>query len=350
MPFTFRSANAVRAFEPPIGCLIGVAHFRSGITLTFDGFFAWGAIRQIEATGFRKASGRVTQSGFEADNVKIVYRYRVDGKEYQGERYRYGQVAGDDGSAQRIIGAFPVGRVIDVYYAASDPSDSVLKVGLAGGDLLLAMFLTPFNLIMLGMWWFARESYHRFITLPVGGAKIIDDGFTTRVRLARVSPVAIAAAVVGGMSTIAMVLIGFTVGTDPPLPAMCIVWAVNLGVALIVYLWTRARVTAPDNDLVIDEAGRRLMLPVTFGRSDAVVIPLDKVLTIEVGKISQGDSSVYTPMLVFSDDDGLERREKLAEWVGQQNAAELVAWLRERLKLPAPKQDAGSGTRDFPGP
>ena len=355
MPFRSRNANAASA-EASMGCLVFFALFWSGLVLTFDGVIGLAAIRQIQAMSFATAPGHVTQSSLESHrgskgrqtySPKITYAYQVSGKDYQNDRYRYGQFSSNDGNARRIVDAFPVGRAVDVLYSPGDPANSVLVAGLEGGDLFIAMFLTPFNIVMLGMWWMIGGSVlRRLVPVPAGGAKIVDDGFTTRIRMSSTSPLAVAAGVVGGMSFIAVFPIAFTAGFSPPMRVMCVVWPVILIVAFIAYLRTRAKVAGPDNDLVIGESGRHLLLPVTFGRTDAITVPLNKARAIEVEQIAKKDSNGrfsyrYAPTLVFADHDGAERREKLAEWSSKANTDELAAWLRERLRLTAPKQEDG---------
>jgi hypothetical protein len=352
MPVRSKNADAASA-EASVGCLVFFALFWSGLVLTSDGVIGWAAIRQIQAMGFATAPGHVTQSSLESHpgskggrsySPKITYTYQVAGKDYQNNRYRYGELSGNDSSARRIIDAFPVGGVVNVYYSPNDPANSVLVAGLQGSDLFIAMFLTPFNFVMLGMWWLiGGRVFRRFVPVPAGGAKIVDDGFTTRIRMSSTSPLAVAAGVVFGMSFIGVFPIGFAAGFNPPMQVMYVVWPVILIVAFVAYLRTRAKVAGPDNDLVIDESGRHLLLPATFGRTDAITVPLNKARAIEVEQILQRNSKGrpsyrYAPTLVFADHDGIERREKLAEWSSKADSNELVAWLRERLRLTTPTQ------------
>ena len=80
---------------------------------------------------------------------KLRYTYSVAGKDYVGDRYRYGRWATTAGWATQIVASHPVGSRVEVHYAPADPADGVLKVGVEGMDLFLAMFLLPFNLVAL---------------------------------------------------------------------------------------------------------------------------------------------------------------------------------------------------------
>jgi hypothetical protein len=345
-------ASAAKA----MGCAIFFGLFWSAIVLLFDGVLGWGALRQIQANSFPTAPGRVTQSSITSQRGSkgrttylptIKYSYRVDGKEYRGDRYRFGLWTGGYATARQIVDAFPVGRTINVFYSPSAPSNAVLKAGLEGNDLFLAMFTTPFNLIMLGIWFAgARILYRRAFPVPAGGAKVTDDGFTTRVRLSNTSPLLVGAVTLGVLSFLASFAVLIVSGTDPPLQTMNTAWITILILALLACIASWIKPNRTDKDLVIDEASRRVTLPATFGRLEPLSVPLDKALGIEVEQIltrgGKGQTYFrYAPIFIFSDHDGQQRREKLAEWNSQPNAAALAAWLRERLRLAPPREEVG---------
>ena len=142
------------------GCLLFFALFWSVGTLGVDVVIARSLFQQIQALSYSTTPGSITHS--EVETVRgnrsrtyrpnIQYKYSVDGKEYLGERYRYGQMSSSKGWAEQIIDSHPVGSPIEVHFAPADPSDAVLMVGLEGLDLLIFMFMLPFNLVMLTFW------------------------------------------------------------------------------------------------------------------------------------------------------------------------------------------------------
>jgi len=331
-----------------IGCAIFAGLFWSAITLTCDGLVGWAAARQTQATGFPTTSGRITQSSVESHrggkggtsyNAKIKYAYQVAGKNYVGDRYRFGQVSSSDGNARRIVDSLPVGRTVDVFYSPNDPSIAVLKTGLEGMDLFLAMLLMPFNLIMLGIWSYAALWLWRGGRPALaGGAKVIDDGYTTRVRLSEISPFMAGAVAVLLAAFLASFVVAFASGFHPSLGLMYAVWGAIAAVGLIAFVVTSMRAARGDSDLLIEDAGRRIVLPATFGRTEAIDIPARSMQSVEVERIetrgSKGRTNYrYAPLLVFSDRDGSPRREKLAEWSSEANANALAGWLRDRLQL-----------------
>ncbi len=97
----------------------------STLVLFADCYFVWSWYRQLVALGYSAASGEVTASKIVASHgsrgsvsyrPEIHYAYQVGGQNYAGDRYRYGQVSTNDGNAQRVVAAHPIGRSVTVYY------------------------------------------------------------------------------------------------------------------------------------------------------------------------------------------------------------------------------------------
>jgi hypothetical protein len=77
----------------------------------------------------------------------------VAGQPYTGNRYRYGTIGHPShASVERIVRRYPPGRQTKVYYNPADPADSVLQPGADGSDLLLVLFLAPWNLMVAVAW------------------------------------------------------------------------------------------------------------------------------------------------------------------------------------------------------
>jgi hypothetical protein len=332
---------------PGWGCLIVFGLFWSSLTLIFDVNWGWSVIRQFQALDYPTVGGRVTRSDVETHrgrrsdtySPKITYTYRVNGKEYTGDRYRYGQMSSNDSRARRVVAEYPVGRPIDVHYAAADPADSVLLTGLEGADLFMPMFMTPFNLIMLSIWYVPFSKFGRRSSC-VGKAKLLDDGYEARLRLVDFGPIAIGSAVAGVIAFAGTFLIGFGFGFNPELPVMYVAWGVILAGGLLACAWRHRRIAAGQFDLVIDDLSHRLTLPRTHGRKDAIVVDPDRIVSIEVERLSKRGSKgstyyVYAPTLVVAESNDAVRREKLVEWSDEARANELADWLRERSSIRA---------------
>lgn len=327
------------------GCLSFFALFWSAMTLGFDGLLARDAFRQLRALGYATTAGSVTHSKVETVDgddgptyrPNIKYKYTVAGKEYQGDRYRYGQWSSGGRSAHRIVASHPVAAQVEVYYSPDDPTDSVLTAGLEGMDLFFAMFMLPFNLVMLGFWIAIGGSIRqRLFASPAGGAKVRDDGRYVRVRLTLWNPLFSGAAAAGGLAFAGTFLVAFGFGADPSLATMLVAWGIILGGGVAVWLYGCWRQAGGGSDLILDEFRQCMTLPPTQGREEEVVIPFDKVAAIEVETIEKpgsegGVSRSYLPTVVFTDSDGSQRREPIAKWPLEDRAQGLASWLRERL-------------------
>jgi len=320
----------------------------SGLTLGFDVYWATAVYRQIAALGHPTVDGVVTASkvtvvpsGRRSTTApKITYSYQVHNKTYVGDRFRYGQTSSSDGNARRIVDQFPIGRRVTVHYSPDDPSDAVLHAGLDGGDLFLAMFMTPFNAVMLVTWIVAAIAIRNSRQVPVaGGVQFWDDGFQLRVRLPRFPPWVVGAAILAGGSFLLTFVVGFFAGGfNPSLELMAVVLSLLWLAAFIAYLIAKLRVTSGRADLLIDDLNGAVTLPQTFGRKEPQALTADQLRSVVVDDVvthsSKGTTSHnYIPTLIWRDLEDAEHREKLSVWSDSARAEDFAAWLRDRLKL-----------------
>ena len=92
--------------------------------------------------------------------------------------------------------------------------------------------------------------------------------------------------------------------------------------------------------MVLDIFGRSITLPQTCGRTAGVVLPVSRVTSIDVEQIEKRGAKgsvhyVYAPTLVYTDDGGTTRRERLIEGTDARKAEVLSGWLCERIGLQA---------------
>ncbi len=211
MKARFNAARNVFMIVWLVGWTAGVA--------TFDGFIGWNIRRQLQASRFPTAPGviqesKVTvQSSGDGDCYKaaLKYAYWVDGVEYHGDRLRFGDMMSSREYAEATVRSLAKGKELTVYYDPAAPSQAVLETGLEGGGLFILMFLTPFNLIMLGGWTMIVQSV-RGAELPRG--------------------VAAAAFTLLGTSFASIFVVGFLTGFNPSLATMTILWAVLISASL----------------------------------------------------------------------------------------------------------------------
>jgi hypothetical protein len=339
-----------------VGCLLFFAILWSAFTLVFDYVIARAICQQIQALTYSTAIGTITSSEVEANDdgegttyrPDIKYTYEVGNQRYEGDRYRYGQINTGDYFAHQIVASFPVGSQVEVYHAPNDPADAVLQAGLEGGDFFDLMFILPFNLIMLMFWLMTLDSVrHRLFRPVAGGARVSDDGGRVRVRLSPWRPTYIGAAVSGGLAFILVFVVGFSLGHNPPVAPMIVAWGTILGGGGMAGLYVHRKLARGESDLLIDDLRGSVVLPRTCGRQEAVVVSSEKIVLLKVEQVEKSDSDGYIPTVVFTDDDGSQRQEKLIEWSDEHAAEGLVEWLSERLRIER-RSEAGGANDDNP--
>jgi hypothetical protein len=315
------------------------------MTIAIDAKMSSGITHQWRARNFPTTTGQVLESkvssrsggrGSRTYDLNIRYRYVVDDKIFESGRYRYSSSFSSWNArwAEEAVATRRVGSEIPVFYNPADPRDAVLSPGLGGEDLFLLLFLTPFNMITLGIFYATAASLRNWISpQPAGGVKILLRPPQLRVRLPKASPWG-ALPVVTALAFVSIIPVALLFGGHPSLRTMEVVWLLLIatGAAIFARRWIRIRSGA--EDLVIDENSNRIFLPLTWGRKEPVAIERSEVQGITVEKIAltqnQGRTMFkFAPTLHFRGQAG--GAAKLAEWADETRANAFVTWLQEQL-------------------
>ena len=307
----------------------------------FDGMVSYQGYKQYESGSFPAVTGNVTQSDVERRTgskgrtyyVAVVkYEYNVSGQTFFGDRLRFGM--GHQGNAYAIVNAHPVNSPVQVYYNPKDPNESLLYPGFGGSDMLGALFLTPFNMMMIGFWgaaWMCLKE--RLFKPAAGGVKIITDGMTTRVRLPTVGAIVWGLGTTGALGFVSIFVVGFGTGFEPSIPtvvlAVCVIYLAGAGV----WFWQQQKINTGIDDLVINEGSGTMELPLTFGRKERMTVPFSNIENIWVKIIEHhsskgGTSYTYAPMLNLRNQ--LDNQ-KLAEWGDKLRADDFTEWLSKKI-------------------
>ena len=319
----------------------------SGVTLTFDGLWASGLVRQVQATHYRTAVGRIVERHRDGHNgtsytAKFRYAYEVNGCLYAGDRLRYGLNTSGSRAARAAVAERPNGSIVTVYYNPSAPNDSVLSPGVDGPDLFMPMFLTPFNLIMLTFWWGMLGWFARKLRGPAeaGGAPIRQRGPLLQIRLPKITPL-VAFAITLLASTFAMTMIlAFASRGAPATDTILLGWTAVVVITGYVTLKVAVPTWRGDRDLVIDPMSRRLMLPRTFGRTEPVELRFTDVIAADLDHQQTTDNEgnthhTYVVNLRYRTGAAVqtESAATLVKWSNADNAKALADWLRKNLGL-----------------
>jgi hypothetical protein len=322
--------------------------FWSAGTLFFDGILVYGVYRQLAAEGYPSTVGTITHSQVKESSgedgcsysIDVKYTYRVEGREYECSRYRYGEVSSGGGNARRVVDSLPVGKQIEVYYNPADPADAVLLTGVEGSDLFLAMFATPFNLVMLGGWGILGYGAYLLVVRPEGPrVRPRRRGFRQYLQVSGPPPLLAAAATLMAASFASVFIVGFGVGGfHPPISVMVADWALVLGATLAVYVWRRLPGGAGRREVVVDEVSRALTLPPAERGGQPVVVPLSAVEGVEVEHVARTDSDGchhedHFPTVVYRAHDGSLCRHRLGKQSEGGRAEAIARWLREQVGI-----------------
>jgi hypothetical protein len=300
--------------------------------------------KQFQSRNFPSVTGTITQSKLESHTTKkgqtyyeavINYQYKVGDQTFHGDKLVFGEYESAHlPNDATTINSHPVGSEVQVYYNPGNPNEALLYPGINDPDLAPVLFLTPFNMVMIGFWVFIGAWLRLVLFKPIaGGVKIITDGMTTRARLPRYSAFWWALGTVGGLGFIFTFVIGMIdrLRSSSTL-ALGAAFTVYLA-GLVVYIWQLARNRSGVNDLIIDEATRKLELPLTFGRKERVAVRFSDIELLWVETIvrsgPRGSSTTYAPTLNLRGDK--LGRQKLAEWSDILRANEFTGWLATKI-------------------
>jgi hypothetical protein len=338
----------------------------SAITLAFDVKLLTGVIGQLQALRYPSVGGSVLSSDVHSSKgddtmtyrAEIHYAYTAEGRRYTSRQYRYGQMSSSDNHADKVQAAHPAGSEVMVYYNPNNPADAVLVRGLEGIDLFFALFMMPFNLIMLTGWVMMAGAIRNRAQRPVaGGIPVIEAGNLIRVRVQNQSPLATTALVAGVIAFISIFIVGFTFGFHPPLFVACIPWIIILVASVKTWrnvsqknqqgegdlLIDRVRqmisfTSLPDPDEVQTQDLRRLIWQLQNAAPQSrISISHSEITAIEIRQDSRTDSDgdvtySYAPMIHWRSHGEL-RKSCLAVWSDKEQTEAFVVWLRQKLHV-----------------
>jgi hypothetical protein len=299
--------------------------------------------RQVQALGYPITKGKITaidvvkhRGESSTNELKVEYQFDVAGKHYTGSRYRYGMANSSDKWAENYRRAHPVGTPVQVHYHPVDPTDAVLTAGVEGEDLMIAIFLTPFTCVMLGMWWACWIALRPARgDLVAGGLPLVDTGGQVVARMPGISPLAIALAVLGAAGFSMVFVLGLSTGLHPPLWLAIVAWCVLLGAAAIAYVMVASSRWQGKYDLRVDRIHDYLVLPANFGRIDHVQVPFDRISGIGVHQpiSAKANRSNTTQQVVVYErnDGGSTNSHVIAEFYEPSPAESLAEFLRTEI-------------------
>lgn len=323
--------------------------FWSFVTLIFDGYIAYTLKKQIDATNYNETKGVITSSevsqhtdsdGDAMYAASLKYTYQVNGQAYTGDRYSYGAMSTSSRSyAAGIVAAHPVGAPVVVYYDQSDPEESTLRQGVDGSALFMTIFMTPFNIVMLGGWVMLVKTIRRrddAAEPACAGFLRSDDGARATLMFSKLPPIGAAAAAMLGVSFVSIFVVGFTAGFDPSMGVVGGTWVVIVLAGAIGYLRHRGRILRGDYTMVIDRMARRVQLP-RQRKANAMDVSNDAAfdhierIDITIDQQRQVNKQPTRQLHLFL--RGASEPVVLTTWLSDADANTVAGWIRGELGL-----------------
>jgi hypothetical protein len=328
-------------------------------TLLFDVMAVRGIVMQARSNGYRSAQGTVLESrvdvsrdseGGTSYTPKVKYAYTVNGRRHEGNRMRYGMQSSGRKRAQAFVQAHSPGTALTVYYDPAEPSESVLETGVGGTDLYMFLFLTPFNIIMVGSWVVAAGC--------LGGIRAAERRFMRRVRhraggviivrLPGLSPGAVAGITALAISSVLIFVVGFSTWMRPSIGYV----AVALGVVVVGAAragWkSHERLLAGERELEINPVRRTITFPLRKRKSTRTTIRFDQIDGVEVKRtVKTGDESTtvrFVPAVKWTHTSGTPHTTGLGQFDNEAEARAMREWLIGQIGQIGAGERVGSGS------
>jgi hypothetical protein len=310
---------------------------------------------QLRAMSYSSVEGTITLSAVRDDprtnkhEFVVQYTYEVDGRRYEGNRYRYSPWrSADSEEIGALVSEFPVGSTVEVFYRSGAPADALLDPGPRGVDLMELLFRTFCTLGLGGGIFLAAREW------MTAGAPVpsFERNGRTHVTLSGISPVITGFLWAAMTAFLLLLILAIAIpGLHVSLHVAVGAWILSVVVGVLAWRRQRVRWNAGHYDLILDEQARFLLLPVKPGGSVRLKVPWSKVtsLTIETkisksrerldekfegGRKKRMGSVSFQPTLGFTDASGKHCTETLASWSDPEQAEKFVNWLKARLGTP----------------
>lgn len=243
------------------------------------------------AAGFPSAPGTIASADVESHmssgkdaqrmySAQVQYIYQVNGTTYTGNRIRHGGMSSSDSSqAHADVARYTPGSAVTVRYNPANPTDAVLETGVSGDTRFMAIFLTPFNAVMLATW----AMFFHTLRGRNGRPEVTPD-FVTRIRLSTVPPSLWGFGAILVASFPLLFIFAFLANGSATPRQLAVHQSVVLGAGIAAYIWQKRKVLAGDYDLLIDASRRCITLPRARLKQDSLLreVPFAKLTAIEI--------------------------------------------------------------------
>lgn len=331
---------------------VGLAIFAviwTALVLCFDVFVGYGMVKAVLAQNYPSTTGEVIHSKLERHRgddgytygADIHFTYAVGGQTYTSEEHSYGAWNNSDSSgARKLLRKYPVGETVTVYYNPSDPSDAVLERGVQGMHAFMLMFMAPFNVVMLGLWYGAVVMVWTKLfgndKDKIGGYELVQEGFQTRLKLGNANPLVMVMVGFGVGCFLSIFPIAF-LGYTESLTAVGIGLAFAAACAVFGGYWQIKRNITGEGDLILDRTNMKLVFPAVAMGGTPMELSMMDLNTVGVKRVSDSNSNdQFAPTVTYIDENQIRQEIQIVKWQDEDAANDLADWLRQELGLEQP--------------
>ncbi|HUS36482.1 MAG TPA: DUF3592 domain-containing protein [Verrucomicrobiae bacterium] len=255
-------------------------------------------IPQVASTWYSPALAHIFKSQVTSDRgskgstygTAFEYTYIVNGTLYTGHNFGFDKTSFSDSAwAYKAVADFPARSERICYYDPKNPSRAVLSKGVRGSDLMILMFLTPFNIVGLALIsypFFAWRDRRKPELIP---PRVVDrfqgrEGYAMN----NFSPLMTFIAAFFITSFLGIFLVVFPFGSHPRVHEVLSVWGTAFAISVAVALIIRHRMKSGRYDFVIDRASQIATIPAMHKRTSREIISLSQIKNIETAEVRSG--------------------------------------------------------------
>lgn len=321
------TANAARR-KKMIRILLAILLLATGMVVALDIAVGWGIYRQWRSEDYASTTGVLLRSevherrsdGRTYRRGDLHYRYEVDGRTYEGTRYRFGVFSGRGVGFAR---SHEVGDDVEVFYDPYAPGRALLSPGIEGSDVLAALFAAPFTGFLMLIGYGYLVGMRPYGSGP-GGLReaMAEDGAALEYRPTDEVFWGLMALTFGGFGALVLLLLnGSSMQVSLEAATSAVVGVVVLAGAVAAAGFMH-RLYGRRKRILVDYAGRVLTVPTRGGPRTMRFERVDEI------RVQQGQ-----PIVVYR--DGKDERPRLVKLpaLRRAGARELAEWLRREVRL-----------------
>jgi hypothetical protein len=276
--------------------------FWCSIVTVFDFVIIGPFLKQVRSASFQSAPARITKASQVSSyssgkhrtrtfGVEFEYEYTVGGTNYPGRLYTFDTSKSSDRRwVEDALREFPAGTERVAYYDPENPAVAILQRGISGADITRLMFITPFNLIGLGLLAYPISSWRQSRRLGLTPRVLDHRHHREAYSMNSFGPFLTFFGVFFLTTFLGIFVVVFSSGFHPTMSFVVTVWsagvAISIATATNVYLKTKAG----KYDLVIDRNSNTVKVPAMHKRKQHDLIPIADVATIDTEEIEFGNN------------------------------------------------------------